>query len=102
MSFFLVPAQSRRFQCPAQHGLAESQSTQGDRVEMTERMKRIAFDAAAFDGGIEKGEIESRVVSNQYRPSATGVFNGFADRSENMMQSCLFRQRRAQRVERID
>ena len=65
-------------------------------------MKRIALDRRAFNGLVEKAQIECGVVTDQDRTLAAVVPHGFADIAEHALQGIPFVDRRTQRVIRVD
>ena len=61
-----------------EHGLAVGDTGKGYGVEHAERVERVAFVLGARDGGVEKVQIEMRVVADQDRALAVVFAHGGA------------------------
>jgi len=60
-----VPIEASGRNGSGQHGLTESQATQGCRVKATKGMKRIAFVANTLNCCIQKTEVKVSIVADQ-------------------------------------
>ena len=90
-------------QCRAhQHRLTEGDAAQGGGVEAREGVERIALDLGARDRGVQEIQIEERVVPHQHRARAVRGAHGIAYLAKYSLQRVLLRDRRPQRMMRID
>ena len=71
MRLRFIPFHACGNHCTGQDRLTECNPAQCGGVETAEWMERIALYLRAFDGLIQKAEIEVRVMANQYRATAT-------------------------------
>src|SRR5262245_58966278 len=97
-----VPLDPHRRERARQHRLSERDAGERHRVEAAEGMKRIALDAAAGDGRVEKREIEARVVTDEDRALAVACAQRGTHLAEDALERIAFRQRRPQRMMWID
>ncbi len=65
-------------------------------------MERVAFHVRPLHRGVEKAEIEGRVVPDQNGAPAIVGAHRVTDLAEDPLQGVALRQRRAQRVKWID
>src|SRR5215472_8849529 len=65
-------------------------------------MEGIALDVGARHRGVEEGEVEGGVVADENRAAAAAGAHRVADLAEDPLQRVALRDRRAQRVMRID
>ncbi len=65
-------------------------------------MEWVALDLGAGDRGVEEPEVKGGVVAHEYRAPAAVRAHGVADLAEYALQRIAFRQRRPQRVMRVD
>src|SRR3954451_20521603 len=97
-----IPLQSRHSKRLRQNCLSQRRTRQGRRVEARKRMERIPLHVRACDCRIEESKVKRSVVTNEDRAPAVISMNGVPNLTEYATQRVLLRQRRAQRMERID
>ena len=85
-----------------QYRLSQRRPGEGGGIEARKRMERVAFHIRPLHRGVEKAEIESRVVPDQDgAPAIVGTYPCRISR-KNALQGVALRERRAQRVKWID
>ncbi len=84
------------------HRLAERHAGESGRVEARERVERVALDFGARHRGVQESEVERRIVADEHRAPTIGGAHRGAHFPENPLQRIALRNRRAQRVMRID
>ena len=102
MRFVGVPFQPSGMNSTAEHCLPVGHAGEGDGIERTERMEWIALVCGARNGGIEKPEIERRVVSNQDGALAAGGLGGSAHWRKHMIKRGTLLTRGTKRMINID
>ena len=65
-------------------------------------MKRTAFDAGTCNSGIQEPQVKMCIVCNDNRALAADLAQFLADFAKHALQGIAFRNRRTQRVMRID
>ena len=85
-----------------EHRLPERGPGKRRRVEAGERVEGIALHVRARDGGIEESQVEGRVVADQDGAAALVGAHRVTDLAEDSLQRIPLRQRRTQRVMRVD
>ena len=85
-----------------QYGLSEGEAGERRRVEVRERVKGVALDVTAFDGGIEKAGVEVRVVADEDRAVAALVADLPSNDAEQLRQNGFLVLGLAERVIGVD
>ncbi len=102
MRGFRFPAHAGGLHGARQHRLAERDTGEGCRVERAECVKRIALDLRAVDGGLQKGQVEGRVVTDQDGARAPVHLDRLADSLEDVAERMTFRHREPEGMVRVD
>ena len=85
-----------------EHRLSERGSGERRRVEARERVERVALHFRARHRGIEEPEVKGGVVADEDRAPAGVIAHPVTDFSKHALQRVALRQRRPQRVIRVD
>jgi len=81
----LVPFESSGSNGPGKNGLSKGNAAKCRRIKATERMERIAFDRRALDCLVQKPEIKSGVVTNEYCSLASILANHGSNCAKNAL-----------------
>src|SRR3954470_20361282 len=101
MRFARVPLEASRLHGLVQHGLAVSEACERGGIETAEQMERTLLVSGAANCGVEKGDIERRVVADQNGALAFELSQCLADRLENHVERIAFLDRTAEWMRRV-